>query len=146
MFFLKELPSRKMLERYKERYPEMNIDHMDKALHLMRDASLLIRKLERYFAESGLSQTRVLVLIVLDREIECEYLMIGDLVQRLDVSKPVVTKIVQTLEKDGLVRTEVSKDDQRVRLVFITSAGREKLHSLLPGYYRLINEEMSALE
>jgi DNA-binding MarR family transcriptional regulator len=142
MFFLKELPTRKMMQRYADRHPEMDVDKLDAALHILRQASHLLRRLEAYFATHGLSQTRFLILIVLDREPDRDHLTMGDLVDRLDVSKPVITTTLRSLQSDGLVTTTACRKDRRAKRIAITEKGRETLHCVLPGYYRLINEEM----
>jgi DNA-binding MarR family transcriptional regulator len=140
MFFLKELPTRAMMERYAARFPEMDVGRTATALGLLRRASLLLRRLDAYFSEFGLSQTRFLVLIVLEREEDRERYRMADLVRRIDVSKPVMTKVVRGLEADGLVSVEASPADKRVKHVAITKAGRSLLAEVLPGYFTLLRE------
>lgn len=142
MFFLKDLPTQKMLERYAANHPEMNIAKTQDALSLMRKASLLIRKLEAYFASHGLSQTRFLILIVLDREPDHTHLTLSDLVQRLDVSKPVITQTLKTLQADGYVSIETDLIDRRHKHVQLSDKGHHKLKEILPGYFALIDREM----
>lgn len=142
MFFLKELPTQEMLERYSKLYSEMDLEKTDAALRLLRRASLFIRKLDQYFAKHNLSQTRFLILIILDREPDLQELAISDLGKRLDVSKPVITNTVKALCKDGLVNLDACETDMRSKKISITDYGREKLKAVLPDYYNLINEEM----
>ena len=142
MFFLKELPTQTMIDKYAAQFAEMDREKFSDALHMLRRASLLIRKLEAYFSEHGLSQTRFLILMVLDREPETDSLTIGDIVDRLDVSKPVVTNTLKTLKKDGLVKIDAGEKDRREKTVTITKSGCDKIYSILPGYYHVINEEM----
>ena len=92
MFFLKDLPTKEMLASYKKEFPEMRPEAVEAALIFMRQASLLLRDLEKYFAQHGLSQTRFLILILLDREANQEGLMAMDLVAKMDVSKTVISK------------------------------------------------------
>lgn len=139
MFFLKALPTRAILDRYAERYPEMNVGNMEEALALLRKASRLMRELEAYFALHDLSQTRFLILILLDREPDQDTFVINDLVERLDVSKPVITKAVQSLEKEGFLSLEASATDRRAKLIALRDSGRKKLDSVMPGYYQIIN-------
>ena len=68
MFFLKELPSRRIIESYTGGRAGVDGGAVERALRMMRNASLLIRALEAYFSEHRLSQLRFLVLIVIDRE------------------------------------------------------------------------------
>jgi DNA-binding MarR family transcriptional regulator len=162
MFFLKELPTRRILEAYRERFPSMDVDAVGGALALLRRASVLLRRLDVYFAESGLSQLRFVILIVLDRESavapeglddlehpvhignrEHPGLNMGDIAERVDVSRPVLTRTVSAMEESGLVACRPSEEDARVRLVRLTDAGREALRGVLPGYYELLDAAMS---
>lgn len=138
MFFLKELPTREILERYGSRFPGMNVESVEQALHLLRRASLLLRAIEAYFAEHGLSQTQFLVLIVLDREADDGGLFPSEIAERLDVSRPVVSDIIRALAKRKLIQSSGSTADRRAKLIRLTSAGRSQLEGILPGYYATI--------
>ncbi|MAB10201.1 MarR family transcriptional regulator [Hyphomonas sp.] len=141
MFFLKELPSRQTLERYSVRYPDLDVGNLEDALIMMRRASVLVRELEKYFDARGLSLLRFLILIVLDREPESDMLSFGEITERVDVSKPVMTRTLKALEEDGLIAVE-GGDDKRVKHVRLTEPGKEILQQTLPGYYTLINAFM----
>lgn len=137
MFFLKDLPSRQMIEGYSNEYG-FDIDGAANALSLMRRASLLIRQLESYFAEHRLSQLRFLFLIVIDREPERDSLTVGEITERLDVAGPVIARTLQVLVKDGLVTAERDPSDARTKHVRLTESGRKMLARLLPGYFEII--------
>ncbi len=142
MFFLKELPTRRMLEGYRDRFPAMNIDAVERALNLLRQASLLIRELDAYFTSQNFSQLRFLTLIVIDREPDGEGLTVSEIASRLDVSKPVLTRTLQSLSDDDLVCFRDHGSDKRAKLVSLTPSGADKLNAILPGYYRLIEAFM----
>lgn len=142
MFFLKELPSEKIMQRYARRFPEMDIDKTREALHMMRNASLLIRDLENYFRHYNFSMTRFLILIVLDREPELESFTISDLVSRLDISKPVITTTAKRLEQDKMIQFDKNESDARYKKIRITQKGRDMISKIMPGYYKIINEHM----
>lgn len=142
MFFLKELPDEATLARYAERYPTMQPRVIAEALSMLRSASVLLRELEGYFAGHGLSQTRFLVLIVIDRE--AQSLTLSEVGQRLDVSKPVISRTMAALVREGLVTTRVDEVDRRSQRLQLTDAGRSVLERLLPGYYALIQQHMHA--
>lgn len=144
MFFLKQLPTRSMLEDYHRRYPQMNIDAVDGALHLLRRASVLMRELDAYFAAHGLSQLRFLILVVLEREPGRDSLMASEVAERLDVSRPVMTRTLQALEKDGLLSMAAHGQDGRARLISLSPAGRQALAAVLPGYYGVIEAFMAS--
>lgn len=143
MFFLKELPTRQMLQNYGARHTEMDADAVDAALRLLRRASLLMRELEAYFAEKGTSQTRFLTMIVIDREPEQASLLPSEIANRLDVSRPVVTDTIKALERAGLLGTNRAAEDGRAKRVTLTKEGRAVLADLLPGYFKVIADFMA---
>lgn len=144
MFFLKELPSRKVLEAYHERFPAMNVDNVQAALDMLRRASLLMRELDNYFTENGLSTLRYLILVVLDRESRPDGLKASELADRVDVSRPVMTRTIQALVDDGMLAYRACDEDARAKLVSLTRSGRNRLNRVLPGYYQLIDQFMSS--
>lgn len=143
MFFLKEMPTRQMLEGYSARFLEMDIDTVDSALRLLRRSSLLMRELEAYFAGHGLSQTRFLTMMVVDREPGRAGLLPSEIADRLDVSRPVVTGTIKALEREGLLDSVRVAEDGRAKRMALTPAGHAALSSILPGYFSLIAEFMA---
>ncbi len=143
MFFLKELPTRQMLQSYGDRFPEMDVGTVDAALRLLRRASLLMRELEAYFAARGTSQTRFLAMMMIDREPDQAGLLPSEIADRLDVSRPVVTDTIKALERAGLLASSRAAEDGRAKRVRLTPEGRAMLADLLPGYYALIAEFMA---
>lgn len=139
MFFLKELPSRQMVDGYADQFADVDVDRVLDALRLMRRASLLIRELEAYFARHDLSQLRFLMMIVIDREPERNYLAASEVAERLDVSRPVVTRTLQGLERAGLIAISENSEDARSRNVTLTPAGKAKLDEVLPGYFAILH-------
>lgn len=143
MFFLKELPSRRMIDGYAEAHG-VAADTIADGLATMRRASLLIRRLESYFAKAGLSQLRFLVLIIIDREPDCETLTVGEIAERLDVAGPVVARTLRSLLADKLITSSRDRNDARTKHIGLTAAGHHILAGLLPGYFAIIAEEMKA--
>ncbi len=146
MFFLKELPSQEMVCGYVDQIEGVEPSSVTNALLMMRQASVLVRRLETYFSTYQLSQLRFLVLMVIDREIERRSLSAVDIIERLDVSKPVMTRALQRLIKDGLVVSSLDKDDGRAKQISLTQDGRDLLAEMLPGYFHEISEYMSQLD
>lgn len=145
MFFLKELPTREILERYHERFPNMKVDMVENALLLMRQASLLLRKLDEYFSGHDFSQLRFFIAIIIDREPE-KKLTASDILKKIDVSKPVMTRTLKALEAAGMIEFLEHDSDRRAKIVTLTRKGKDKLQSILPGYYATIEEFMADLE
>ncbi|MBB6523795.1 MarR family winged helix-turn-helix transcriptional regulator [Pseudoteredinibacter isoporae] len=146
MFFLKELPSKQMIQGYADRYPIKNVDSVEAALLMMRQASLLIRELEAYFSSHNSSQLRFLILLVIDREPERRSLLVSEISERIDVSRPVMTRTLQSLEGDNFIAIKADKHDGRAKQVFLTEKGRKFLKKILPGYYELIDNFMAGVE
>ncbi len=143
MFFLKELPSKETLETYAKTYPQMNVEAVQAGLVLMRRASLLEREIEAYFSGYELSQLRFHILIVIDREVARDSLTMTEILARIDVSKPVMTRTLSGLEMQGLITIRGDEKDKRLKHVGLTQMGKDKLHAVLPGYHALINEVMN---
>ena len=143
MFFLKDLPTQDMLQGYKARVPAMEAESVEAALKLLRRASLLLRELEAYFARHGLSQTRFLILVLLDRDPKVAGLSATDIAAKLDISKPIVTNTLKALAEEGLLKVAANKEDRRARWVKLTAKGRRRLQALLPGYFALIQDFMA---
>lgn len=146
MFFLKELPSRRILENYKSRFPEMNVASVEGALKLMHRASMLIRRIDTYFSAHDFSQLRFLICIVIHRDPEAKGLTPSGIRERIDVSKPVLTRTLLSMAKAGFVEFEKFENDKRAKLVILTDKALRKLQELLPGYYSLLDEHMATQE
>ncbi len=143
MFFLKDLPTQDMLEGYQARFPVMDAPTVETALKLLRRASQLLRELEAYFAKHRLSQTRFLVLVLLDRDPKVEGLSVTEIAGKLDISKPIVTNTLKALAAEDLLKIIANEDDLRARWVTLTARGRKRLHKILPGYFELIQAFMA---
>lgn len=143
MFFLKDLPSRHMLEGYKKRFPQLNVDDVGDGLRLLRRASLLLRCIEAYFATHKLSQTRFLILVVLDREGVDGGLLAKEIADKLDISRPIVTNTLKSMKEDGLLHVTPHAEDGRSKWITLTGTGRDKLSAVLPEYYAIIHNFMN---
>ncbi|GAB3559338.1 MarR family winged helix-turn-helix transcriptional regulator [Spelaeicoccus albus] len=61
------------------------------------------------------------------RQIQDEDLRLGELAHRLRVSAPVVSRAVDSLEEEALVRRRTDDEDARACLIAITDRGRESV-------------------
>jgi DNA-binding MarR family transcriptional regulator len=145
MFFLEELPDTGMLRGFAERFPEMEIDATAACLRLLRVASRLIRNLEAQFSRHGLSQARFLVLVVLERTAE-KRLMPVEIAKQMGISKKNTARLLNFMEDDKLIHRTSHDTDGRASIVTITPKGRSLLAKALPGYYRVLNEALRALD
>ena len=115
-------------------------------------AEMAARDLERHAAAFGLSDAKLEVLEVLgccDDRRACLYAL-GD---ELRVTRPNVTKLVDGLEREGLVERLPHPRDRRMVQAHITGAGADVAERALPGrrermerlWSRLSDEELQEL-
>lgn len=142
MFFLKELPTKAMLDKYTSDLSSIEKDSIAEALAIMRKASLLVRNIETYFSANDLSQLRFLILIVIDREPKRTSLYAHEIASRLDVSRPVLTRTLKKLIEDGLLTSSNDEIDKRAKKIALTDKGISCLSEVLPGYFNEINKLM----
>ncbi|WP_444908482.1 MarR family winged helix-turn-helix transcriptional regulator [Microbulbifer sp. TRSA005] len=145
MFFLKDLPSQQMIEGYAKRFTVKDPTAVQGALTMMRDASLLLRELESYFTEHGTSQLRFLVMIVIDREPQRDSLLASEIAERIDVSRPVMTRTLKSMVEDELIAMEADSSDGRAKCITLTKNGKKFLQKILPGYFKAISKFMEEL-
>ncbi|MEI6893284.1 MAG: MarR family transcriptional regulator [Colwellia sp.] len=142
MFFLKELPTKAMLDKYTSTLSSHEKNSITEALSIMRKASLLVRSIETYFCANDLSQLRFLILIVIDREPNRTSLYAHEIASRLDVSRPVLTRTLKRLIEDGLLTSSHDETDKRAKKIALTEKGITCLSKVLPGYFYEINKLM----
>jgi DNA-binding MarR family transcriptional regulator len=75
----------------------------------------------------GLHVGQEMILVQLWRE---EGLTQSQLVERLGVEPPTVTKMLQRIEQDGIVERRPAPEDARVSRVFLTERGRALEHEV----------------
>jgi DNA-binding MarR family transcriptional regulator len=143
IFLLKDLPDQQVLQNFALRYPEMDIAATEACLCLLKAASTLMLKLEKQFAQYGLSQARFLALIVLVRE-ESGTLRPVDVAEKMGVSLKNTMRLLAAMEQDQLIQRIAHKTDKRASLVLATETGKQLLSQVLPGYYRLMNQITSS--
>ncbi|MEW6583191.1 MAG: MarR family transcriptional regulator [Actinomycetota bacterium] len=103
------------------------------------------RRLDRHAADYGLSDAKLEMLEVLgccsgDRT--CLY----DLGERLGVTRPNITKLVDGLERSGLVERLPHPADRRMVQAHLTARGRELAGAALPGRAERIRALWDALD
>ena len=90
---------------------------------IMRAADLHSQKLMK---ESGLTAPQLLVVQAIEKEGSPST---SSLARSIAVSQATMTRIIDRLERAGLVRREKSSTDKRVVNISLTDAGRTKLES-----------------
>ena len=138
MFFLKYLPTQSLILNYSEHFPSGSEPQIASKLEMLREASVLLRNLEDFFRERDFSLTRFLICVTLDRADAQGGLQHSEVVDRIDVSSPVISRSLKSLIDDGFVTVESDTENKRIKRNRLTAAGRECLQSLMPGYYKIL--------
>ncbi|HEY2671780.1 MAG TPA: MarR family transcriptional regulator [Rugosimonospora sp.] len=95
-------------------------------------------------AEHGLGLIEFEVLIRLARSPECQ-LRMTDLSTQTSLTTSGVTRVVDRLERDGLVCRTACPTDRRSSYAVLTEAGRERLDAVLPGHLTVIDRWFTGL-
>ena len=64
----------------------------------------------------------------------------NDLAFITDRSKTALTRLIQTMEKKGLVFRETSSEDMRINHVFLTESGRQTWKESLPHFMAIVQK------
>lgn len=90
------------------------------------------------YAEHGLSSVEFEVLLRLARS-PGRQLRMTDLAAQTSLSTSGITRVVDRLERDGLVRRTACPTDRRSSYTVITEAGLARLEEVLPGHLELVD-------
>jgi MarR family transcriptional regulator, 2-MHQ and catechol-resistance regulon repressor len=104
----------------------------------------LMGRLQPALNSGGLSEIDFETLIRLARSPR-QRLRMSDLAAQTQLSTSGVTRVVDRLEREGLVRREACASDRRASYAAITDAGRERLAAVVPQHLRDIEEWFTGL-
>lgn len=104
----------------------------------------LTARLQPVFNAAGLSEIDFETLIRLGRSPR-QALRMTDLAAQTGLSTSGVTRVVDRLERDGLVIREACATDRRASYATLTPAGREKLEQVLPQHLADVDELLTGL-
>lgn len=110
------------------------------AIGLLFEASAgLSARFAAQFEEHGLSAVEFEVLMRLTRS-PGHQLRMTDLAAQTSLSTSGVTRVVDRMERDGLLRRRACPSDRRSSYAVVTAAGLSRLDDTLPGHLRIIEE------
>ncbi len=144
ILLLKEVPKYECLLEGAKRFPELDPSATEAFLHLLRTSNDLARAFDAVHASHRISQGRFMVLMLLHHDPERPAGPAG-LAERSNVTRATMTGLIDTLERDGLVKRERAPDDRRMMLVRLTAKGTAFLDRILPGHFRRIAAVMHHL-
>lgn len=144
MLLLKDLPKYDTLQRFADRYAEMDVSAVQTFLTLLRVASDVIENLDTCLARHDLLQGRWWVLILLMREdnLTASPSVLAD---KAGVTRATMTGLLDSLERTGLIERIPNPDDRRMLNVRLTEKGQQRLDEVMPDYYRRVSSVMEEL-
>lgn len=116
-------------ERLKQR--SFSSPYQEAMLSVMVCSDILLRSLERVTEPFGITSAQYNVLRIL-RGIHPGGHPRREIIERMIHVAPDVTRLIDRLEKQELVRRGKSEDDKRLSLTFITDKGLHLLNSIQP--------------
>jgi|SRR5688572_30674345 len=154
---LKDLPRYDCLIEASKEFPDLDPSAVEAFLHLLLTGDDVFAVSERNLTEHGISHGRFGVLMLLWRSNQprAEAIAGGDcpvgprtpaeLADAAGVTRATMTGLIDTLERDGLVKREPDLNDRRMMSVVLTSKGEKFLNNFLPGHFKLISCLMATL-
>lgn len=145
MFYLLDQPTEKEFQNLARRYREMDPLSVKACVTLLKTGSDLLTGFEKMLGRYGLSQGRFLILIVMNRKPD-EATSPSVLAEKIGVTRATMTRLIDGLEKDGLIRRSPHETDRRQQVIRLTAAGRGIMEDLLPDYWSRLYTLMSGLD
>jgi DNA-binding MarR family transcriptional regulator len=144
---IKHLPRYEKLIEAAKRYPDLDPSAAHAFLHLLRAGDDAIHSCESYLTEHGLTQGRFRVLIQLLKKLEDrpQSHTPAELAKLVGVTRATMTGLIDTLERDGLVKREADPVDRRMMSVRLTERGHHVILRVLPGHFRNMARIMKPL-
>ncbi|MEJ6602869.1 MAG: MarR family winged helix-turn-helix transcriptional regulator [Verrucomicrobiia bacterium] len=152
LLMLKDLPRYNCLLECSKRFPDLNPEAASLFMQLLRTADALYEVKADFLRKHNISNGRFTVLMLLtaagsmDGHAEKNPPKSpADLAEMAGVTRATMTGLIDTLEKDGMVRRESDPRDRRAMLVHLTPKGERFTAEILPGYFRQVTAIMGSL-
>lgn len=125
------------------RYPGADRLTTECVINLIRTESLLAAELNNRFRPFGLTGSTFNVLMILDGE--AEPLSPHEIGERLLVTRGTVTGLLDTLQRQGLVKRVPHPGDRRMLLIELTDKAHAVLRETWPAHFPAQTEMLSVL-
>jgi DNA-binding MarR family transcriptional regulator len=153
---IKDLPRYECLIEAAKEFPDLDPSSTEAYLHVLHAGDELAGVAERSLARFSMSQGRFGVLMLLWKggDSPSERTQCGcapaprtpaELAEAAGVTRATMTGLVDTLERDGLVKREPDPDDRRMMSVRLTPKAEKFMEQYLPGHFKLISGLMAPL-
>jgi DNA-binding MarR family transcriptional regulator len=159
LLLLKDLPRYECLLEGAKIFPELDPSACEAYLHLLRAGDEVFSVTERNLAEHTITQGRFGVLMLLWNSAQrrtstgvavepCRPAgprTPAELADAAGVTRATMTGLIDTLERDGLVRREPDPDDRRMMSVRLTPKADAFVAAMLPAHFRIMARLMAPL-
>jgi len=140
LLMLKDLPRYECLLEAAREFPDLDPSATEVFLHLLRAGDEVFRVVESNLSRHDISQGRFGVLMALwgneHRGVGQPPLSPATLAERTGVTRATMTGLIDTLERDGLVRREADPVDRRMVTIRPTTRAEALLARILPGHFQ----------
>ncbi len=144
---IKNLPRYDCLLEAAKHFPDLDPSACEVFLHLMQAGDDAFRVVDSHLAEHNISQGRFMVLMLLLNKVTRtpHPRTPAELADLAHVTRATMTGLVDTLERDGLVKREPDPDDRRMMSVTLTPKGQALLETILPPHFKRMAALMGSL-
>jgi DNA-binding MarR family transcriptional regulator len=144
---IKNLPRYECLLEASKLFPDLDPSATEAFLNLLQAGDEAFRVVDSHFAEHNISQGRFMVLmLLLNKPTNCPQTRTpAELAGMAHVTRATMTGLIDTLERDHLVKREPDPDDRRMMSVTLTAKGRTLLEKMLPPHFKRMAWLMSPL-
>ena len=144
-YFLKNLPSRNVLETMRVDFPMLDVGAAEVFIVLSKLSGNILEKLDGQLADSGTSQAQLCVLSHLFRQPD-EACAPSALADAIGLSRPTITGLLDRLEREGLLqRVRPPGKDRRSLQIKLAAKGRRLVLAVMPARLRGIAGLMTHL-
>jgi len=145
----KNLPRYECLHEASQRFPDLDPSAMEAYLHLLRAGTDCLAFSHEYLSSYGVSAGRFTVLMLLLHGPACgqkaEVVTPAELAEMAGCTRATMTGLIDTLERDSLVKRVPDAKDRRMMTVSLTVKGTALLTKMLPGHFKRLARLMSCL-
>jgi DNA-binding MarR family transcriptional regulator len=144
---IKNLPRYECLIEAAKLFPDLDPSACEVFLHLMQSGDEAFRVVDSHLAEHNISQGRFMVLmLLLNKMTNCPHPRTpAELADLSHVTRATMTGLIDTLERDGLVKREPDPVDRRMMSVNLTAKARGLLQQILPSHFQRMAALMKPL-
>jgi DNA-binding MarR family transcriptional regulator len=128
------VPKFEILKHLAAEHPGLDATAIHTSVTLLRAGSELATVFDGLFARFGLSQGRFTVLMLLRRH--AVGLSPAALAESAGVTRPTISGVLDTLQRDGLVERKPAAHDRRSSIVTLTTAAHRLMKKMLPVIFR----------